>query len=158
MKKLCVFICVFALVSCEYFNVKKTSSEAILNEELKTFNWIDVDEYPSVSACDSISGRKQRAWCFENAIVNHITKHLQREVIVVTRDVNDTIFLKFQVNREGHLALLETKLDSTTLDEIPDIHKLLSSSLENLPKIYPASKKGQLVTTEFSLPIIINVK
>ena len=53
MKKISVLLCVLILSSCEYFNVKKTSSEAILKEELQTFNWNEVDAYPSFSDCDS---------------------------------------------------------------------------------------------------------
>ena len=36
MKHLCLFLGFLLLVSCNYFDVKKTTSEAILNEELKS--------------------------------------------------------------------------------------------------------------------------
>ncbi|MEC3906697.1 hypothetical protein VOI54_06680 [Tamlana sp. 2201CG12-4] len=157
MKQRCVFILVLMLVSCEYFNVKKTSSEAILNEELQTFNWNDVDEYPSFSLCDSLNTKAERISCFQSTIVNHITSHLEKEVIIVTQDINDTIVLQLQVSKEGDLVLMNTKIDSLTIQEIPNIKTLLIKSLDTLPKIFPANKKGQLVTTNFSLPIIINV-
>ena len=157
MKLFCVFLLVFVLTSCEYFNVKKTSSEAILEEELQTFNWNDVDEYPSFSLCDSLSVKEDRKGCFQSVLTVHIWEYLKGEKLVVSQDINDTIILNFQVSEKGSLKLLDAKIDSLTLQEIPDINKLLQQSLDSLPKIFPAIKRGQQVTTEFKLPIIINV-
>lgn len=157
MKQFCVFIVVLMLVSCEYFNVKKTSSEAILKEELKAFNWDDVDEYPSFSLCDSSDTKNERKMCFQNTLVNQITHYLQDEVIIVSQDLHDTILLKFQVDRFGDLSLIQANIDCITIQEIPNINQLLNESLDALPKIFPAIKRGQQITTEFNLPIIISV-
>ncbi|MGA1227097.1 MAG: hypothetical protein ACO3VF_07690 [Tamlana sp.] len=145
------------LNSCEYFNVKKTSPEAILNEELQTFNWNDVDEYPNFSECDSISIKEDRKICFQSVLTLHIWEFLKNEKLVVSQDINDTIMLSFQLSENGDLNLVNTKVDSLTLQEIPEINKLLYMSLDSLPKIYPAIKRGQQVKTEFRLPIIIHV-
>lgn len=157
MRIFLVCICVLMLNSCEYFNVKKTSSEAILNEELQTFNWNDVDEYPNFSECDSISEKEDRKICFQSVLTLHIWEFLKNEKLVVSQDINDTIMLSFQLSENGDLKLVNTKVDSLTLQEIPEINKLLYKSLDSLPKIYPAIKRGQQVKTEFSLPIIIHV-
>tara|TARA_R110002050_G_scaffold94765_3_gene197279 strand:+ start:6391 stop:6867 length:477 start_codon:yes stop_codon:yes gene_type:complete len=158
MKQLYVFILVFMLSSCEYFNVKKTSSEAILNEELETFNWNDVDAYPTFSSCDSMSTKQEKKQCFENHLTTRIFSFLESEGIVVSQDINDTIVLNFQVSETGVLLLSSSKIDSLTLQEIPNIKTLLSKSIDSLPKIYPAIKRGQQVKTAFELPVIINVK
>ena len=158
MKQLYVFILVFMLSSCVYFNVKKTSSEAILNEELETFNWNDVDAYPTFSSCDSMSTKQEKKQCFENHLTTRIFSFLESEGIVVSQDINDTIVLNFQVSETGVLLLSSSKIDSLTLQEIPNIKTLLSKSIDSLPKIYPAIKRGQQVKTAFELPVIINVK
>ncbi|MFD0834344.1 hypothetical protein ACFQ0I_01100 [Mariniflexile aquimaris] len=155
MKHVIVFLLVTFLVSCEYFNVKKTSSEAILNEELKTFNWNDVDVYPSFSNCDSLETKDEKTRCFTEILTKHILKYLENEPIIVTHDVTDTLNLRFQVSETGVISLIDVKIDSLTIQEIPDIEKLIHSSLDSLPKIYPAIKRGQQVKTEFKLPIII---
>lgn len=157
MKQVCVFILVSVLFSCEYFNVKKTSSEAILKEELQTFNWNEVDEYPSFSVCDSLATKEERKQCFASALTQHISGYLKKETIIVTHDIYDTIALNFKVSEIGVLTLLNAKIDSLTIQEIPNIKGLLEQSLDSLPKIYPAIKRGQQVTTEFKLPIIINM-
>ena len=157
MKQLYVFMLVLMLASCEYFNMKKTSTEPILKDDLYTFNWDDVDEYPSFALCDTLETETERKVCFQNTLVNQITNFLQKETIVVTQDINDTIVLKFQVNRLGDLQLIRADIDCLTIEEIPNIEKLLNQSLDALPEIFAAIKRNQPVTTEFDLPIIINV-
>lgn len=157
MKYSFVFIFVLLFTSCDYFNVKKTSSEAILEEELQTFNWNDVDEYPSFTLCDSVLSKVEKKACFQETITTNITDFLQKEMIVVSQDIHDTLVLEFQVSKQGMLRILESRVDSVTLQEIPNIKELLNKSLDTLPKIYPAIKRGQQVTTEFNLPIIISV-
>ena len=157
MKYSFVFLFVSLFTSCDYFNVKKTSSEAILKEELQTFNWNDVDEYPSFTLCDSVLSKVEKKACFQETITTNITDFLQKEMIVVSQDIHDTLVLEFQVSKQGMLRILESRVDSMTLQEIPNIKELLNKSLDTLPKIYPAIKRGQQVTTEFNLPIIISV-
>lgn len=157
MRQICAFVLVILLTSCEYFNVKKTSSEAILNEELQAFNWNDVDEYPTFALCDSMFTKQEKRECFTSTLTSYIFKYLQDEIIVVTQDIDDTIDLKLQVSHIGVITILETKVDSLTIQEIPNISELLVKSLDTLPEIYPAIKRGQEVTTEFKLPIIISV-
>ena len=158
MRQICVFLLIITLSSCEYFNVKKTSSEAILKEELQTFNWNDVDEYPSFLICDSLTTKQEKKQCFGSVLNSHIAAYLQKETIIVTQDINDTIDLQFQLSEKGVLTLLNAKIDALTIDQIPNIKALLAKSLDSLPKIFPAIKRGQQVTTEFKLPIIINVE
>ena len=157
MKQSFVFILVLMLTSCEYFNVKKTSSEAILKEELQTFNWSNVDKYPTFSQCDSTTTNQETKLCFERILNTHIAEFLQQEIIIVSQNIEDTISMKFQISEKGELSLLNAKMDSITIKEIPNIKNLLKKSLDSLPKIFPAIKRGQHVTTEFELPIIIKV-
>jgi len=137
--------------------VKKVPSETILEEELQTFNWNEVDEYPTFSVCDFNSTKQEKKACFVQTLTVFITNYLQKDAIIVTQDIHDTINLNFKVTATGDLILLDTKIDSLTHNEIPKIKQLLTESLDSLPKIFPAIKRGQLVTTEFTLPIIVSV-
>lgn len=157
MKHLYLSFGFLLLVSCNYFDVKKTTSDAILNEELKTFNWSDVDEYPSFASCNDDVSKEEKKHCFQNTLIAIITNKIQRDTIVVSQDINDTIFMKFQISETGILSLMEAKIDSVTLHEIPNIKELLKNSLHSLPEIYPAIKRGQQVKTAFTLPVIIQV-
>lgn len=157
MRSYFVFLFFLVVTSCEYLNVKKTSTEAILKEELQTFNWKDVDTYPSFLQCELVTLKQEREACFHRVLTLHISEFLQNESIVVKQDISDTIVLNFQVLETGVLKLLQVKIDSTTVVNIPEIESLLYKSLDSLPKIFPATKRGQQVKTEFTLPIIIAV-
>lgn len=157
MRPTLILMLLFTLTSCEYFNVKKTTPEAILKEELKTFNWDEVDTYPSFSQCDSLSLKEERKSCFESTLYAEISGFLQNQIIVVTENVNDTLQLEFKLSKQGDLSLMKTEMDSLTQQQIPQLQRLLQKSLDSLPKIYPAIKRGQQVTTEFKLPLIVKV-
>lgn len=157
MQRICLFLAIILLNSCEYFNVKKTSSEVILEEELQSFKWNEVDEYPTFSICNNSSSKYETKQCFEKTITDAITTQLIAENIIVTQDIEDTIYIKFQISDNGKLSVLEIETDSITSNEIPNIEALLKSSLDSLPEIYPAIKRSQKVRTEFTLPIFINV-
>jgi len=157
MKHLCLFFGFFLLVSCNYFDVKKTTSEAILNEELKTFNWSEVDDYPTFDVCNNKSSKEEKKNCFQKTLTKIVTSKIQNDTIIVSQDIEDTIVMKFQISEKGILTLITVQVDSLTSAEIPNIESLLSNSLDSLPKIYPAIKRGQQVKTAFTLPIIISV-
>ncbi|WP_303420646.1 hypothetical protein [Oceanihabitans sp. 2_MG-2023] len=137
--------------------MKKTSSEAILEEELQTFNWRDVDVYPTFKTCSTSSNQESKKVCFQNTLTEAIYKNLTSQKIVVTQDIQDTILVHFQISETGELHLMDAKIDSITLVEIPNIEDLLYESLDFLPEIYPAIKRGQQVKTQFTLPIQIQV-
>lgn len=155
MQRILLFLLFLVVTSCNYFNVKKTSSEAILEEELETFNWNQVDVYPSFETCNTSTDKESKKKCFQNTLTETIFKNLTSEKIVVTQDIQDTILVHFQISETGELHLIDAKIDSITIVEIPNIEALLHQSLDFLPKIYPAIKRGQQVKTQFTLPIQI---
>jgi len=157
MKRSVVFFMLIGLVSCKYFYVEKTTSRAIVEGELKTINWKDVDVYPSFAICDSVNGKYEKKNCFQYRLKKQILDALEKEIITVSKDVNDTVNLKFHLSEKGKLSLHELKMDSVTLEEIPNLEFIIEKSLDSLPEIYPAIKRMMQVKTEFSLPIVINV-
>jgi len=157
MQRILLFLLFLIVTSCSYFNVKKTSSETILEEELQTFNWNEVDVYPSFETCTTSSDQENKKKCFQNTLTEAIYKSLAAEKIVVTQDIQDTILVHFQISETGDLHLMDAKIDSITIVEIPNMEALLHQSLDFLPEIYPAIKRGQQVKTQFTLPIQIQV-
>ncbi|WP_299891179.1 hypothetical protein [uncultured Lacinutrix sp.] len=157
MRRVLFFFFLFSLSSCQYFDAKKIDSETILEEELKTFNWNEVDTYPTFSSCDANQTKADKKACFENTLSQHILENLETETIIVSKDIKDTIVLEFQISETGELTLIHIKLDEITKQEIPNIEVLLTESLNTLPQIFPAIKRDQPVKTEFNLPVIINV-
>jgi hypothetical protein len=157
MKYLTILFFILCFTSCDYFDKKKITSQEILQEDLQTFNWNEVDEYPTFASCGSSSTKAERKHCFETTLSLHIISQIAQEKIVVTKDINDTIIIKFLISDIGELSVLEIKSSAQIKTQIPEIDSFLIQSLKGLPKILPAFKRGQQVKTEFKLPIVIKV-
>lgn len=157
MKRLILVCYLLTMTSCDYFEKKKVYTKDILEEELQTFNWNDVDEYPTFDLCDSTSGKENKRHCFENTLTQILNSQLSNQNIVVTEDVNDTIFLKITIDNQGKFTVDDIVSSELTKTQIPKIDSLLIHSFDSLPKIYPAIKRSQQVTTQFNLPVVVNI-
>ena len=157
MNRLLVFVFLL-LVSCDYFEKKKVKKDDIVLQELETIDWNSVDEYPSFSICDSVAEKIDRKHCFESTILNHVNSYLAKQIIVVSEDVEDRVSVKLVINSKGEISILDIKAKQETLEAIPQIDSFSKESIEKLPEIYPALKRGQQVTTEFVLPVVVSNK
>jgi hypothetical protein len=157
MKHLTILISILCLYSCNYLDRKKVNSQDIVKEELQTFNWNEIDVYPSFKTCEILNSKLESKQCFETTLITHITNKLSNEVIVVTENVEDTVKVKFHVSETGNLSVLDIKTKEATKAQMPNLNSLILQSLDSLPKIFPAIKRGQNVKTEFTLPIVIQV-
>ena len=151
---LLIFLCA---TSCSYLEKKKVNSEELLEEELQTFNWNEVDTYPTFSSCDSITIKADSRACFQNTLVDNVNTYLKSQNLVVSKDVNDTIRLHIKIDNKGFLIVESMLIKPETVLQIPEIDSLLRQSLKNVPKIHPAIKRGQQVTTAFELPVIVKI-
>ena len=157
MKRLLLLFGVVLITSCNYFEKQKVSSKDLLEEELEAFSWNDIDVYPSFDSCNLVSGKENKKDCFENTLRTTLNTKLARLNIVVNEDVNDTIVLKITIDKSGVFTINEVISKAHTQSQIPGLDSLLTHSFDDLPKIYPAIKRSQQVTTQFSLPVIVNI-
>ncbi|MGY0391599.1 hypothetical protein ACW5R3_03420 [Bizionia sp. KMM 8389] len=157
MKQLYLLLIGLLITSCNFLDAKKTSSDVILEQELRTFNWNEVDEYPMFESCDEQASKEEKKNCFQSTLTQIITEKLQQDTLVVKQDVKDTVLMSFEISKAGMLELVNIQADSLTLQEIPNIKALLHKSVDSLPAIFPAIRRSQQVKTAFTLPVIIQV-
>ncbi|WP_232817797.1 hypothetical protein [Winogradskyella tangerina] len=157
MNRLVGLFLIVLLSSCNYFEKQKVNADDLLEEELQTFNWNDVDTYPTFSSCDSITAKEESKNCFQNTMLSHVNQFLADQNIVVTEDVYDTIIMQLTIDNEGLLKVEDIKMKPETISQIPEIDSLLRQSLTTVPKIFPAIKRGQQVKTAFELPVIVKI-
>ena len=62
------------------------------------------------------------------------------------------------INSEGKVVLEEIQSSQNCKRQLPELDSLLFLSIQNLPVIYPAIKRGIPITTKYRLPIIIELK
>ncbi|MCK5402294.1 MAG: hypothetical protein KAJ28_11730, partial [Flavobacteriaceae bacterium] len=143
--------------SCDYFDKKKVYSEDILKEDLQTFNWNEIDEYPTFESCQTSLTKAESKQCFERTLTTFMMSQFEKKTIVVTQDINDTIIITFQISEKGKLSVKDIISSDLIKVQIPKIDTLLMESLKGLPQIFPAIKRSQQVKTEFKLPVVIKV-
>ena len=158
MKYILSLFFLFFLFSCELNINKKISVDEILDEEWKTFNWSDVDEYPSFSTCDSLSSLSSKKECFIFTLSNQISVDLISNTKTVNRIIQDTVILKFTISKDGEIDFDELIVDESIIDLRSLIDLSFKSSIKKLPKIFPAIKRGQQVNVKFSLPIYVSTE
>ena len=158
MKYILSLFFLFFFFSCELNINKKISVDEILDEEWKTFNWSDVDEYPSFTTCDSLLTISQKKECFISTLSNQIYSDLISNTKTVNRIIQDTVILKFTISKDGKIDFDELIVDESIIDLRSLIDLSFKSSIKKLPKMFPAIKRGQQVNVKFSLPIYVSTE
>lgn len=158
MKQYSLFLVFIFFNSCQYFDKQIPSEKELLQKELKSINWKEVDEYPSVIDCEKIEDKKQRQQCFFEILTQLIQEKLSVDTLSVLYPELDTIEVKVTVFPNATMQFEpQFPKDSVAYDKIK-IDSILKARLVNFPKINPAIKRGIPVKTQFILPVILKVE
>lgn len=159
MIRLIVLLAIATLcVNCRDMETKKVSSEAFLEEELREIDMSRVDEYPTFESCDSLKDKEQRYRCFQEGLLRNFQQQLQDKVLIVDQEIRDTVWVFMSVSLEGELVVEKTEIPAAVSEQIPEMEVWLTQSLDSLPAVYPAIKRGIPVKTRFKMPVVINVE
>jgi hypothetical protein len=151
-----LIFCFIICFSCQYFEKKKLNSDVILEQELQTFKWDEVDQYPTFETCDDDNNYEGNKICFESIFTTHISEVLKDSDMAFLDSENDTILVNFLVSKTGEITISNLYASQLSEVSIQNLNEILSASLLELPKLYPAIKRSQHVQTVFQLPIILN--
>lgn len=156
MKKIVPALLLLTLASCHYFEKNVPNEKELLDKRLKEIDWKNVDQYPSVPDCDSLSDPEMRKQCF----FDYLTANIQQKLDTITPlrilyPNLDTIEVRVTVMPDASVQFEpEFSKDSVAYDTIK-IDSILRTRLADFPKINPAVKSGIPVKTQFILPVII---
>jgi hypothetical protein len=159
VKKISAAVVLLFFCSCQYFEKQIPSEKELLNKKLKEINWDEVDEYPSIIECDSLTNTDLRKQCFFQTLTTSIQQKLTSDTALkMLYPTHDSITLKITVLPNSKIQFKpQFQKDSIAFDRLK-IDSLLNSRLIDLPKINPAIKRGIPVKTQFFLPINLKVK
>ena len=158
MKQFFLFLVILSFNSCQYFEKQVPSEKELLQKELKSINWKEVDEYPSVANCEKIADKKQRQQCFFQVMSQLIQEKLDIDTLSILYPELDTIEVKVTVFPNATMKFEpQFPKDSVAYDTIK-IDSILHARLVDFPKINPALKRGLPVKTQFILPVILKAK
>jgi len=147
-----LIVCLF--FSCEFFTKKKSDNE----QKLDSISFTSVDKAPSFKVCDSIFEKAEKNDCFRNTMYLEITKSLGRQEIKVKEDIDEIVQVIISIPSDGTISLKSIEASQKVYVQIPDIQKIIEKSILDLPKVFPARKRGIPVTSEYILPIRIQLK
>ena len=158
MRKTLLLLIFPILVCCNNFETKKISSEEVFDKETKSLNWREVDEYPAFENCKNISDLNKARGCFEATVANSIYAYLSKQKPIVTQPIDDTLFLYLEISKSGKPVVDSIRVDSIVAHQLPELDNWVRQSVDSLPKIYPAIKRGIPVSSVFKMPILIKAE
>lgn len=150
-----LFILIVISSSCQFFNVDKKNNIQVL-DTIIDFSSVDVS--PSFKVCDSIIDKKAKTDCFRNTIHQEIFDNLSKQKIQIKKPISEIIQVQLEINNKGVVSLKKIETSILLQEAIPNLDSLITQSLLQLPKLFPAIKRGIPVTTQYQLPIQIDVK
>ena len=160
MRKTLIIIFCFLSISCEFdFQIdKKITVDEFINEELKSLNWNDVDQYPVFENCLEINNVKNKNNCFVETITNSFRDNLKTNNLVLNRTLIDTVRMVLKVDKIGKISIENMTISDQNNKYKEVITKSFENTVSSLPKLYPAIKRGQEADVIFNIPIIISTE
>ncbi|MCG1035860.1 hypothetical protein KI686_05575 [Polaribacter sp. DS7-9] len=144
----------FCFTSCDKLSFSKKIEVPVL-DTIVDFSSVDV--FPSFKVCDNIIDKEEKEDCFRATIHQKIGEQLQKHTFTIVDSIDEVVYVNLIINAEGLFILDSTQYSDKIKKELPKLDSLLKFSVEKLPKIHPAIKRGIPVTTKYRLPIRIQL-
>ena len=160
MRKTSLIFSFFFFLACDLdFQIsKKISVDEFVNDEMKSFNWSEVDQFPVFENCMQINETSKKNNCFITTISDSLSLNFIKNDLVLNRTLTDTVFLKFKVDKKGIIEIENIEIGEYMLSYKEVINRSFVKTAANLPKLYPAIKRGQEVDVTFYLPILVSTE
>ena len=153
-------ILVFFCTSCDKLSFSKTKDVKGI-DTIAYFNSVDftsVDFSPSFKVCDSLIDKEQKSNCFRETIHQKIGEELQNYSFTIKDSIDEIVYVDVLINSKGEIIFKEITSTENLKQQLPQLDSLLKQSVQKLPMIHPAIKRGIPVSTEYRLPIRILLK
>ncbi|APG65143.1 hypothetical protein LPB136_07175 [Tenacibaculum todarodis] len=154
MRVLFCLLLIICCTSCTYFSSDKNKGQQSL-DTIINFNKVDV--FPSFAECkDKIDEAKTS--CFRETIHRKIADNLSQHHLEIKKEIDAIVTVELEISTEGKFILKKINSSENIREQLPKLDSLLEVSVNTLPKIFPAIKRGIPVATQYSLPIRIQLK
>ena len=154
-KVFCIFFFI-SFFSCEFQIQKKISADKYLEQELKIIDWNSVDELPLFDSCLNSNTDMQK--CFVSYFSTQLKQNLVDNNFIINRTLVDTVYFNLKIDKQGNVSYEKIQIDENLNTYKNAIETALNITIENLPKVYPALKRGQPVDVEFNFPLLISTE
>jgi hypothetical protein len=164
MKKILLSILCISLYACQESKSAEpeiTQEEVDKQEAQKRLADLgdEIDEYPSFKECESITTKDEKLKCFTDRLSKAYQEALNSQKLAIGGALSDTIKVTLVVSNEGVLSVKSVEASDNTLELLPDLEKILKDKTAGFEFVLTPAKKNQVsVTTEYVLPLVIDVK
>ena len=163
MKKILLSILCVSLYACQE---SKPAEPEVTQEEqeqkmaAERFEALgkELDENPSFKECEDIATKDEKLKCFSGNLSKLYQEMLNSQKLAIGDVLSDTVKVTLLINNEGVISVKEVEMSEKTKELLPSLEDLLRSETEKFPPIIPAKKNQVNVSSEFVLPLVIDVK
>ena len=143
------------LTSCDKFSFTKNTKRQVLDTIV---DFSSVDTFPSFSVCDSLIDKQKKSDCFRKTIHQKVGEELLKNKLTIKDSIDEVVYVDLIINSKGEFILDSIESSQNIKNQLPELDSLLKASIQNLPVILPANKRGIPVTIQYQLPIRIQLK
>lgn len=155
LRVLSFLLLIVFFTSCDKFSFSKKDKF----KELDTVvDFTSVDTFPSFKECDSIIDKTKKADCFRTTIHKKIGEELLQHSLSIKDSIDEIIEVDLIINSKGKVVFQNLKTSEKVSKQLPKLDSIIQLSVNKLPSIYPAIKRGIPVTSKYQLPIRIVLK
>ena len=148
-------ILLFFITSCDKMSFLKSEKIQALDTIV---NFSSVDTSPSFKECDSIIDKHQKSNCFRTTIHQKIGAELQKHQFIIRDSISEIVYVDLLINSKGKIVLEAMESSEEIKIKLPKLDSVLRISVDKIPNVYAAIKRGIPVTTKYRLPIKIQLK
>ena len=150
-----LFLLFLFITSCDNFSFSKNKNLQAVDTIV---DYTSVDFSPSFKVCDSIIDKHQKSNCFRTTIHQKIGAELQKHQFVIRDSISEIVYVDLLINSKGKIVLEAMDSSKEIKIKLPKLDSVLRVSVDKIPNVYAAIKRGIPVTTKYRLPIKIQIK
>ncbi len=150
-----LFLLFLFITSCDKLSFLKSEKIQALDTIV---NFSSVDTSPSFKVCDSLIDKHQKSNCFRTTIHQKIGAELQKYQFVIRDSISEIVYVDLLINSKGKIVLEAMDSSKEIKIKLPKLDSVLRVSVDKIPNVYAAIKRGIPVTTKYRLPIKIQIK
>ena len=150
-----LFLLFLFITSCDNFSFSKNKNLQAVDTIV---DYTSVDFSPSFKVCDSIIDKHQKSNCFRTTIHQKIGVELQKHQFVIRDSISEIVYVDLLINSKGKIVIEAMASSEEIRIQLPELDSVLRISVDKIPNVYAAIKRGIPVTTKYRLPIKIQLK
>ena len=145
----------FLITSCDKFSYSKNKN---LQVKETIVDFTSVDFSPSFKVCDFLIDKHQKSDCFRTNIHQKIGAELQNHQFIIRDSISEIVYVDLLITSKGKIVLEAMESSEEIKIKLPKLDSVLRISVDKIPNVYAAIKRGIPVTTKYRLPIKIQIK